>query len=90
MQRNHDNDYLDDDDDEDYKLQELETAAARAWHLEQTVVPAQDRIIDQATHALNTCDMYRQRSGLRSESSSKFSDEHVHAERLLLIAGENY
>jgi len=79
----------DDEDDEDYALQELEMAAARAWHLERTVVPEQDRIIDQATQALNICDVYRQRSGLRSEFSSKFSPEHVHAERLLLIAGEN-
>lgn len=76
-----------DDDDEDYILQDLETAAARAWHLERTVVPEQDRIIEQATQALNICDIYRQRSGHRNEFSSKFSPEHVHAERLLLIAG---
>lgn len=78
------NDNEDDDDDEDYILQDLETAAARAWHLERTVVPEQDRIIEQATQALNICDIYRQRSG---QFSSKFSPEHVHAERLLLIAG---
>lgn len=69
-------------------LQELETAASRARHLERIVVPQQDNIIEQATQALNTCDMYRQRSSSRSTMSSKFSSEHVHAERLLLIAGE--
>lgn len=81
------NDNNEDDDNEDYILQDLEAAAARAWHLERTVVPEQDRIIEQATQALNICDIYRQRSGLRPEFSSKFSPEHVHAERLLLIAG---
>lgn len=77
-----------DDDDEDIKLQELEMVAERARNLERTVVPEQDRIIEQATQALNICDMYRQKNGLRPVVSSKFSPEHVHAERLLLIAGE--
>lgn len=84
------NNYNDSDDDEDYMLSQLETAAERAWYLERTVVPEQDRIIDQATQALNICDVYRQRSGLRTDLFSKFSDEHVHAERLLLIAGKKH
>jgi len=70
------------------KLQELETVAERARNLERIVVPEQDRIIDQATQALNICDMYRQKNGLRPVVSNTFSPEHVHAERLLLIAGK--
>lgn len=81
----------DNDDEEDYKLQELETAAERARHLERIVVPEQERIIEQATQALNICDMYRQQRGsLKPAASSNFSAEHVHAERLLLIAGNYY
>lgn len=76
------------DDDEEMKLQELETVAERARNLERIVVPEQDRIIDQATQALNICDMYRQKNGLRPVVSNTFSPEHVHAERLLLIAGK--
>lgn len=78
------------DDEEENELQELETVAERARYLERKVVPEQDRIIEQATQALNICDVYRQKNGLRPVMSSKFSPEHVHAERLLLIAGEYY
>lgn len=83
---------LDDDDDEEEEdqLQELEIVAERARYLERKVVPEQDRIIEQATQALNICDVYRQKNGLRPVMSSKFSPEHVHAERLLLISGEYY
>jgi len=81
---------LNDDDDEEIKLQELETVAERARNLERVVVPEQDRIIDQATQALNICDVYRQKNGLRPVVSNKFAPEHLHAERLLLIAGEWY
>lgn len=76
------------DDDEEYKLQEIEAVAERARYLERTVVTEQDRIIDQATQALNICEVYRQKNGLRTAMNSNFSPEHVHAERLLLIAGD--
>lgn len=77
----------DDENNEDYELQELEMVAARARDLERIVVPEQDRIIEQATQALNICDMYRQKSSNRPTTNNNFSPEHVHAERLLLIAG---
>lgn len=76
-----------DENDDEYELQELEMVAARARDLERIVVPEQDRIIEQATQALNICDIYRQKSNNRSMMSNNFSPEHVHAERLLLIAG---
>lgn len=76
-----------DTDEEEMHLQELEKVAARARDLERTVVPEQDRIIEQATQALNICDVYRQKNTLRPVISHQFSPEHVHAERLLLIAG---
>ncbi|XP_026821529.1 uncharacterized protein LOC113559940 [Rhopalosiphum maidis] len=76
-----------DTDDEEIHLQELEKVAARARDLERIVVPEQDRIIEQATQALNICDVYRQKNTLRPVISNQFSPEHVHAERLLLIAG---
>lgn len=77
-----------DTDEEEMHLQELEKVAARARDLERTVVPEQDRIIEQATQALNICDVYRQKNTLRPVISHQFSPEHVHAERLLLIAGK--
>jgi len=77
-----------DTDDEEIHLQELEKVAARARDLERIVVPEQDRIIEQATQALNICDVYRQKNTLRPVISNQFSPEHVHAERLLLIAGK--
>ncbi|XP_008180199.1 uncharacterized protein LOC100572761 isoform X2 [Acyrthosiphon pisum] len=77
----------DDTDEEEMNLQELDKVAARARDLERIVVPEQDRIIEQATQALNICDVYRQKNTLRPVISHQFSPEHVHAERLLLIAG---
>uniref|UniRef100_A0A2H8TRJ4 Actin-binding protein anillin n=1 Tax=Melanaphis sacchari TaxID=742174 RepID=A0A2H8TRJ4_9HEMI len=76
-----------DTDEEEIHLQELEKVAARARDLERIVVPEQDRIIEQATQALNICDVYRQKNTLRPVISNQFSPEHIHAERLLLIAG---
>ncbi|KAF0761423.1 Uncharacterized protein FWK35_00023440, partial [Aphis craccivora] len=76
-----------DTDEEEIHLQELEKVAARARDLERIVVPEQDRIIEQATQALNICDVYRQKNTLRPMTSNQFSPEHIHAERLLLIAG---
>lgn len=83
-------DEFSDDDEEEYKLQEIETVAERARYLERTMVPEQDRIIEQATQALNICDVYRQKNGPWPAINTKFSPEHVHAERLLLIAGEHF
>lgn len=91
VQDNNDNDDDDNDDKEDLKLQELDKVAKRARILERVVVPEQDRIIEQATQALNICDMYRQQRGsLKVATPSNFSAEHVHAERLLLISGNYY
>lgn len=70
-------------DDED-EVRALEIAAERVRILE-TTVKEQDRIIDQATQALNISELYRQKN-CQSNQSSEFSTEHLHAERLLLIA----
>lgn len=71
------------DDDED-EVQALEIAAERIRILESTV-QEQDRIMNQATQALNISEIYRQKTS-QSSRSSEFSTEHLHAERLLLIA----
>lgn len=74
-----------DTDDEEMHLQELDKVAARARDLERILVPEQDRIIDQATQALNLCDVYRQKNTV---FANKWDAEYVHTERLLLIAGK--
>lgn len=75
------------DSEEDNDL-EMEIAESRARHLEQVEVPQQDRIIEQATQALNFCYSSRNPIGQRPMVDSKFEYEYVHTERILLLAGE--
>lgn len=76
------------EDSEDENEEEKEMAESRARHLEQVEVPQQDRIIEQATQALNFCYSSRNPIGQRPMVDSKFEYEYVHTERILLLAGE--
>ncbi|VVC41109.1 PH domain-like [Cinara cedri] len=71
------NNYIDDEEE----VRALEITAERIEILENTV-KEQNSIISQATQALNISDMYRQ----KASQSDEYSNEHLHAERLLLIA----
>lgn len=76
------------EDSEEDNEEEMEMAESRARHLEQVEVPQQDRIIEQATQALNFCYSSRNAIGQRPTVDSKFEYEYVHTERILLLAGK--
>jgi hypothetical protein len=82
------NENSEDDNEEEDNEEEMEMAESRARHLEQVEVPQQDRIIEQATQALNFCYSSRNAIGQRPTVDSKFEYEYVHTERILLLAGK--